>query len=237
MNVSVALESPAQLAAELAAAVQYRGRKASREGSEQRRQAILEAALRIVVREGLRGVRHRAVAAEAGVPLSATTYYFKDIGDLIADSFALFVQRSAANLAALWSGVDADFQRLAAAIEDNPAARHDMAVHIIDLAVAHVQSKALGHDNELLIELAFRQEALTNPELRPLALAHQSLRMRFAERALRVMGSAAPFEDAQVLTTLILRMEYHAIVDGVEDFDLEAQRAVLQRFLDLVIGV
>jgi len=33
-----------------------------------------------------------------------------------------------------------------------------------------------------------------------------------------------------------LRMEYHAIVDGVEDFDLGAQRAVLQRFLDLVIG-
>lgn len=236
MNVSVALDSPAQLAAELAATVQYRGRKASRQGSEQRRQAILEAALRIVVREGLRGVRHRAVAAEADVPLSATTYYFKDIGDLIADSFALFVQRSSAKLAALWADVDEDFQRISAAIEHNPAARHDMAAHIIDLTVAHVQSKASSHDDELLVELAFRQEALTNPELRALALAHQSLRFRFAERALRAMGSGAPFEDAQVLTTLILRMEYHAVVDGVDDFDLEAQRAVLQRFLDLVIG-
>ena len=61
-------------------------------------------------------------------------------------------------------------------------------------------------------------------------------RFRFAERAVRAMGSRAPIEDAQVLTTLVLRMEYHAIVDGVEDFDLEAQRAVLQRFLDLVVG-
>lgn len=236
MKVSTALESPAQLAGELAATVQYRGRKASREGSEQRRLGILEAALRIIVREGPRGIRHRAVAAEAGVPLSATTYYFKDIGDLIADSFALFVQRSAANLAVLWAGVDEDFQRIAAAVELNPAARHEMAAHVIDLAVAHVQSKARGRDDELLVELAFRQEALTNPELRALALAHQRLRFHFAERALRVMGSAAPVEDAQVLTTLILRMEYHAIVDGVEDFDLDAQRAVLQRFLDLVIG-
>ena len=236
MNLSSASECPVRLAGELAESVQYRGRKASRQGSEQRRLSILEAALRIIVREGLRGVRHRAVAAEAGVPLSATTYYFKDIQDLIADSFALFVQRSSASLAALWAGVDEDFRRIAAAIADDPDARREMVAHVIDLAVAHVQAKMRAHDDELLVELAFRQEALTNAELRPLFLAHQSLRMRFAERAVRAMGSTAPFEDAQVLTTLILRMEYHAIVDGVEDFDLEAQRAVLQRFLDLLVG-
>ena len=236
MNSSSAAQCPVRLAGELAESVQYRGRKASRQGSEQRRLSILEAALRIIVREGLRGVRHRAVAAEAGVPLSATTYYFKDIQDLIADSFALFVQRSSASLAALWAGVDEDFRRIAAAIANDPDARREMVAHVIDLAVAHVQAKMRAHDDELLVELAFRQEALTNAELRPLFLAHQSLRMRFAERAVRAMGSTAPFEDAQVLTTLILRMEYHAIVDGVEDFDLEAQRAVLQRFLDLLIG-
>ena len=236
MNLSSAVECPVRLAGELAESVQYRGRKASRQGSEQRRLSILEAALRIIVREGLRGVRHRAVAAEAGVPLSATTYYFNDIQDLIADSFALFVKRSSASLAALWAGMEDDFRRIAAAIEQNPRARRELVTHFIDLAVAHVLAKMHAHDDELLVELAFRQEALTNPQLRPLFLAHQQLRFRFAERAVRAMGYKAPVEDAQVLTTLVLRMEYHAIVDGVEDFDLEAQRAVLQRFLDLVVG-
>lgn len=236
MNLSSAVECPVRLAGELAESVQYRGRKASRQGSEQRRLSILEAALRIIVREGLRGVRHRAVAAEADVPLSATTYYFNDIQDLIADSFALFVKRSSASLAALWAGMDEDFRRIAAAIEQDPGARRELVTHFIDLAVAHVQAKMRARDDELLMELAFRQEALTNPQLRPLFLAHQQLRFRFAERAVRAMGSRAPIEDAQVLTTLVLRMEYHAIVDGVEDFDLEAQRAVLQRFLDLVVG-
>lgn len=236
MNLSSAVECPVRLAGELAESVQYRGRKASRHGSEQRRLSILEAALRIIVREGLRGVRHRAVAAEAGVPLSATTYYFNDIQDLIADSFALFVKRSSASLAALWAGMEDDFRRIAAAIEQDPRARRELVTHFIDLAVAHVLAKMRAHDDELLVELAFRQEALTNPQLRPLFLAHQQLRFRFAERAVRAMGSKAPVEDAQVLTTLVLRMEYHAIVDGVEDFDQEGQRAVLRRFLDLVIG-
>ncbi|MDD0841849.1 TetR/AcrR family transcriptional regulator [Pseudomonas sp. Gutcm_11s] len=236
MNLSSVAPCPATLASELAESVQYRGRQASRQGSEQRRLSILEATLRIIVREGLRGVRHRAVAAEAQVPLSATTYYFSDIQDLVADSFTLFVKRSSTSLAALWAGVDEDFYRIAAAIEQDPNARREMVTHFIDLAVAHVQAKMREHDDELLVELAFRQEALTNTQLRPLFLAHQSLRLRFAERALRIMGSTAPLEDAQVLTTLVLRMEYHAIVDGAQDFDLEAQRAVLQRFLDLVIG-
>ena len=62
--------------------VKYQGRKTSRVGSEQRRRLILEAALRIVIREGVRGIRHRAVAKEADVPLAATTYYFKDIQEL-----------------------------------------------------------------------------------------------------------------------------------------------------------
>ena len=34
------------------------GRKASRQGSEQRRQAILDAAMRLIVRDGVRAVRH-----------------------------------------------------------------------------------------------------------------------------------------------------------------------------------
>ena len=46
----------------MTSAIQYQGRKARRTGSEQRRQAILEASLSIIVREGIRAVRHRAVA-------------------------------------------------------------------------------------------------------------------------------------------------------------------------------
>ena len=78
----------------MSSAIQYQGRKARRAGSEQRRQAILDAALNIIVTDGIRAVRHRAVAREADVPLSATTYYFKDISDLIADAFTLFAERA-----------------------------------------------------------------------------------------------------------------------------------------------
>lgn len=237
VTLSSVLACPARLAGELADSVQYQGRKASRQGSEQRRLSILDSALRIIVRDGLRGVRHRAVAAEAGVPLSATTYYFKDIRDLISDSFVLFVERSSASLALLWADIARDFQRMAGEVEANPLLRQQMAEQLIELTVAHVQAKVRDGNAELLAELAFRQEALTNPTLTPLAMAHQQLRLQFAELALRALGSAAPVEDAQVLTTLILRMEYHALVDGADKLDMPGQSAVLRRFLNLAIGL
>ena len=51
---------------------------------ELRRRALIEAAARLLVREGLHSLTHRAVAAEAGLPLASTTYYFADLGELEA---------------------------------------------------------------------------------------------------------------------------------------------------------
>lgn len=128
-------DSAAQAASAVAESVRYQGRKASRQGSEQRRQAILDAAMRLIVRDGVRAVCHRAVAAEAQVPLSATTYYFKDIDDLITDTFALFVERNAEALSAFWSSVEGDLQEMAAVLADDPGARGSLVERIVELAM------------------------------------------------------------------------------------------------------
>ncbi len=61
-------------------------RKRSSRGEETRAR-INRATLQIIKRDGMRGVRHRAVAKEADVPLGATTYHFKNIDDLIVSAF------------------------------------------------------------------------------------------------------------------------------------------------------
>ncbi|MGH3492866.1 MAG: TetR/AcrR family transcriptional regulator [Sciscionella sp.] len=50
---------------------------------ERRRAEIVAATLRVIERDGVAGVSHRGVAAEAGVPPASTTYYFDSLDDLL----------------------------------------------------------------------------------------------------------------------------------------------------------
>jgi DNA-binding transcriptional regulator YbjK len=49
----------------------------------ERRERIAAAAIRVVARDGIEGLTHRAVASEADVPLGSTTYHYADKDDLL----------------------------------------------------------------------------------------------------------------------------------------------------------
>ena len=159
MNLVRSSEGAADVAVAVAESVQYQGRKASRQGSEQRRQLILDAAMRIVVRDGVRGVRHRAVAAEAGVPLSATTYYFKDIDDLLNDTFAQYVERSAAFMAKLWQSTEGKLRELVAKSNGSAQSRAALADEIAMMVAGYLQHQLITRRDHLLAEQAFHQAA------------------------------------------------------------------------------
>ncbi len=77
----------------------------------QRRAAIVEAAGRLLVRDGPEAVSHRSVAAEAGIGLGTASYHFPAVGDLRA--------------AAVSAVADADVARMAAAAGRVPLTRRD----------------------------------------------------------------------------------------------------------------
>ncbi|WP_105975102.1 TetR/AcrR family transcriptional regulator [Streptomyces geranii] len=49
----------------------------------ERRQRIIDAAIRVVGEKGIAGLSHRSVAAEADVPLGSTTYHFSTLDELL----------------------------------------------------------------------------------------------------------------------------------------------------------
>lgn len=49
----------------------------------ERRQRIIDAAIRVVGAKGIGGLSHRSAAAEADVPLGSTTYHFKTLDELL----------------------------------------------------------------------------------------------------------------------------------------------------------
>jgi DNA-binding transcriptional regulator YbjK len=68
----------------------------------ERRQRIIDAAIRVAGEKGIGGLSHRSVAAEADVPLGSTTYHFKTLDELLVaalrqanEGFAKAVEGSA----------------------------------------------------------------------------------------------------------------------------------------------
>lgn len=62
--------------------------RATRARGRARRELLLEATVDVIAERGIAGVTHRAVAAEASVPLSSTTYFFDSLESMIGQAIA-----------------------------------------------------------------------------------------------------------------------------------------------------
>ncbi|HQV23219.1 MAG: TetR family transcriptional regulator [Moraxellaceae bacterium] len=208
----------------------YHGRKPARQSSEQRRLAILQAALRVMVRDGVRGVRHRAVAQEAGVPLSATTYYFKDIHDLLADALTLYAKDVMENFVnpfwvkihewllvnyPLYSGTDLS------------TALPSIVEHMVEVAVDEAIDRLHNHRDKLMVEQAFWYAVLQDERLHGLALDYSQSVLKDVSQMLSLIGVERPQEAGRLILMTIRHLEIQGLLQPVGHYDRESMKQLL----------
>jgi DNA-binding transcriptional regulator YbjK len=71
------------------------------EASQRVQEAIVEATVAITAREGVAAVTHRAVAKEAGVALSSTTWHFATKADILEAALGWTAEHEVARMAAI----------------------------------------------------------------------------------------------------------------------------------------
>ncbi|UFS97098.1 TetR/AcrR family transcriptional regulator [Nocardia huaxiensis] len=121
-------------------------------------ESLAAATERVIATKGIEGLTHRAVAAEAGMPLGATTYHFATKDDLIA--------------AALERAVD----RFAAYLESWHAAHPALAPAELVEALADSLLHSFDDDHDqYVLESELYLAALRRPALRPLADRYTAL--------------------------------------------------------------
>ena len=203
----------------------YHGRKAQRADSRQRRKAILEATLRLIVKEGIRGIRHRAVAKEAAVPLAATTYYFKDLNDLISDAFTYFIEQNIDETRALREESFEVARQLTPEQLAAPAGRRQLIQQLTRFVLMHIRSQASNRDHRV-IELAFKNEALRNEQLtRAVRMANQATENMIVE-FFELLKLTDPVAAAQICHGTILNLEFQVLSGAVAIDSPLLERAV-----------
>lgn len=179
---------------------------------EVRRRAILDAALRILGRDGPAGLTHRRVAREAGVPLAATTYYFSSKDDLLEEALRLFAGEEVARLEA----------QATAIVETGRLTPADLAA-----ALAAVLTQQLRDEgNQTIAKFEVYLEASRRPELRATAEHWIAAFTRLAESALEQAGAKDPPAVARLLVAAVdgLMLQHLATSGPVPDVERFEQR-------------
>lgn len=177
---------------------------------EQRRTAILRATWQVVLRDGVRGVRHRAIATAANVPLAATTYYFKDIQELLIQSFQLFAEESLQQFAIpFWRDAELRLGSLR-----SQGQRTDISNALLDEATDFIASRLRDHREQLVMEYAFWYAALNEEQLqasvRDMAQRWMGLLMPW----LLAARLERPEQAARCLLATVRRIEYEGLIGG-----------------------
>ncbi|MEW2221881.1 TetR family transcriptional regulator [Streptomyces sp. NPDC006990] len=141
-----------------------------------RRERIMAATERILLRGGIAALSHRAVAREAGVPLGSTTYYFATLDDLLDAAIRRLSERYAFRLHT-WGAALGDLSR-AGLVE----------------ALADLVEALLREDRPaLVLSFELSAAAMRRPELREAALLYaeterEVLRAHTDERTARALS-------------------------------------------------
>ncbi|AQS70190.1 TetR/AcrR family transcriptional regulator [Streptomyces pactum] len=178
----------------------------SRRYDPERRQRIIDAAIRVVGRKGIAGLSHRTVAAEADVPLGSTTYHFATLDELLVAALRQANEGFAKVVAAHPALSDPD--------ADVPA------------ELARVLGEWLAGDrNGVELEYELYLAALRRPALRPVAA-------EWAEDVAALLASRTDPATARALVALLDGICLQVLLTGVpydEGFAREALGRVLGR--------
>jgi DNA-binding transcriptional regulator YbjK len=150
-----------------------------------RREALLDAVLRIVAEVGPDAVTHRRVAEEAGLPLASTTYWFDSKEHLLTAALELATDRDTARLLALTADSDC------------------RGADALDAAVATILdscgTELVANRGSLTATYALLLEAARRPALREISGRWTEVYLLTLGQLLERAGSRRPREDAELL--------------------------------------
>jgi DNA-binding transcriptional regulator YbjK len=184
---------------------------------ERRRAEILQATLRVIGARGADAVTHRAVAEEAGVPLSATTYYFASKEELLEQTLLMAAREETERL-----------ERLVLELAPRSLSVADWATAVAAQISHDVEADPAKH--VALFELGL--EATRREPLRLEMRRWQDAHLRLAEMGCRAIGSDEPELDARVVVAALTGLMLEQLAaDPETDFGADVMRPALERLL------
>jgi DNA-binding transcriptional regulator YbjK len=183
------------------------------------RDAIVQAAVRIVARESVSAVTHRRLAAEAGVSLSSTTWHFATKNDILEAALRWTARREVARI-----GEIAD--RLENAEFDAGAWAEELADWLLE--------QVTGERDQVAALYRLQMELLGSPQARDVHREWGGELRALGERVLEHSTALAPELDVRLISAALDGLRLTVLSSG--ERDVEWLRPAVHRQLRALLG-
>lgn len=208
-----------------------------RSKGEKTRLKILIAAIEVIAVSGIKGTTHRAVAAKANTQLSLTTYYFKDIKELIREAISLSSKTILNSTQDEWSQVFTLLDKFDAATLRKVSVKEDICKQLSSIAANHMYENIINNPTSLAVEQVFFTEMLYSEELKDLANKHISSLLIPFTRFATYFNKVDPEIDGELTVIAITRIQYKYLATPKDEVNFDELHRLIKRQISWVMGL
>ncbi len=210
--------------------------KKRRSKGERTKHLILESAITILAKQGIKGATHRAIASHASIQLSLTTYYFKDIQELIQQAFELNTSNVIDEVDSLWQPIIALVDQHSKAELRRVSVRVALREKIADLLLTLISTNTCNNRQQLIVEQQLFSEIQVTSALGFIAKQHQLAQLRPCRKLCQYFTHEDIEINAEILLNQVRQMTYRQLLADDKP-DNSYIRSTIKQILAIVIRI
>jgi DNA-binding transcriptional regulator YbjK len=207
-----------------------------RSKGEKTRERILIAAIEVLALNGIKGTTHRAIASHADLQLSLTTYYFKDIQELIHQAFKLNSQHILSNNENALQNAFASVKEIEKKELRKIANKAELCQQLTESATGHLIDNIKHRAISYAVEQLMFTEVQVTPKLHLLAQEHESAQVAPYELLCRCFNKDTPELDAKIMYTVFSQLQYSQLANQV-NIDTELVQQTCRRMIAWIMSL
>jgi DNA-binding transcriptional regulator YbjK len=208
-----------------------------RSKGELTRERILLATIDILAVNGIKGTTHRAIANYADIQLSLTTYYFKDINELVQAAFQLNSKYLRAKTSIIVEKVFYTLENLDPIMLKKTSLKTELCEKLSKVTATYLFNNVQKISVNITVEQLMNTTVKVNAQLKELALEHEESELKPFTALASFFNKNDPEIDAQLMRTVFSQLQYHQLSLPEEERSIEPMLKVIRTFLGWFMGL
>lgn len=178
---------------------------------ERTKRIILASAIVILSKHGTKGATHRAIASHASIQLSLTTYYFKDIQELIYQAFELNSHELIAQVDSRWQPILTLLRQYNKSQLKRVSLRTQLRDQLTALITTLIIDNSVLFSKQLIVEQQLFCDVNVTAKLQAITYLHRQAILKPMITLCSFFTDDNPEANTEILFSLFKQQEYGLI--------------------------